>query len=165
MSAEHARWWATGAVPPALEAAFDAAGWARSRSGSPVIVRPCDDWQAGLDALRDQGERERGRTVLIGEDPPQDIGPRLRAAGGLAWMAPPWPAWMFPLLAATRERSRNERPLHRIHELATVEQLAGTTREEVLTSLAACARDVLRAHVEVWLRRDGKAPFELATAT
>lgn len=156
-------WRPTGSVPAGLAEAFAAAGWVRRPSESALIVHDCGaDWEAGLKALTHLPEAARARAVLVGEDAPKDIGERLRGVGGLAWMAPPWPAWLFPMLAATRERARRERPLHRIHELAKMEELAGTSVDDVLAGLAAHVSGLLRASTEIWLRRDPSAPFGLA---
>ena len=62
------------------------------------------DWDAGLAALkRITALHQRGRILLWGDDPPDDLTGRVWAAGGLAWAPVPFPAWLTaPAIAATR---------------------------------------------------------------
>lgn len=70
------------------------------------------DWDGGFAALeRLPAETIRRNTVLVGPDPPINVGPRIRRAGGLTFLRSPVPGWLIPILVETVERARREHPL------------------------------------------------------
>lgn len=155
-------WHAVGAAPDAVVAAFAAAGWRAVRSTrDALLVRWVGTaWERGVAELSATSERQRARTVLAGEAPPDDIGEQIRAAGGLSWLSAPWTG--LDVLAATLDRTRTERPLHRVHEVAGLEEWAGTTPTELLRALADRAGRLLGCAAEVWYRGRPGLPFTRA---
>jgi nitrogen-specific signal transduction histidine kinase len=147
--------------PPAeVLAAFTARGWRLAPDDDQgLYLRWCGDaWEDALEALTElPTERERSRTVLVGHHAPEGLGERVRARGGLTWIEAPPPPWLIDLLRDTLQRSRNERPLHRLRELAPFSDLTDRGPEDILAALAARAGELMGATATAWWATDTRA--------
>lgn len=111
-------------VPPRLVKAFAEAGFECAvvalealsaepgRADALGVLWLGEEWDAGFLALeRLPAETIRRNTVLVGPNPPGNIGPRIRRAGGLTFLRDPVPGWLLPILVETVARARREHPL------------------------------------------------------
>lgn len=122
-------------VPPGLVRAFAEAGFECAvvalealsaepgRADALGVLWIDADWDAGFLALeRLPAETIRRNTVLVGPDPPANIGARIRRAGGLTFLRDPVPGWLLPILVETVERARREHPLAILGALRTLSE-------------------------------------------
>ncbi len=145
-------------VPPRLvkafaEAAFECAVVALEalsaepgRADALGVLWVGDDWESGFQALeRMPAETIRRNTVLVGPNPPANIGPQIRRAGGLTFLRDPVPGWLLPILVETVARARREHPLAILGALRTLSESVDDNPLAVLKRVAEVGGRLLHA--------------------
>lgn len=126
----------------ALEALYAEPG----RADALGVLWVGEDWDGGFAALeRLPLETIRRNTVLVGPDPPGNIGPRIRRAGGLTFLRDPVPGWLLPILVETVERARREHPLAILGALRTLSESVDDNPLAVLKRVADVGGRLLHA--------------------
>jgi signal transduction histidine kinase len=120
-----------------------------------------EQWQAGLDLLKQVQPLElRARCVLIGREPPADIGPQLRAAGALTYLHSEFPGWLIAPLRAALGRMA---AFSNVPSYALLRALRGPVLQResaILDSVLRLAEELFHTdQVKVLVRKRPDAPL------
>lgn len=120
-------------------------------------------WDDGVEHLRRLASRSaRERAVLVGRNPPHDIGPRLRAIGALTYAREELPAWLLELIATSLVRLTSGQTKQWWDELGIERDPTPARALETLHSVAILTRELLGADgVEILVRSSKTAEVSI----
>lgn len=154
--------------PDALLHTLAARSWSWSRGlpasseGNDVSSLPLiwvdQRWAEGIEYVRHLSHRVRERAVLVGREPPRDMGPMLRSVGALTYATDELAPWLLELIECSVWRSNSGLDEPWWSKLAAAQEATSCRPLDTLRSVARLAAEQLGADgVDILVRSGDSA--------